>query len=254
MVFWYMKELLKKIVGLTGYSLVPTRILKDPQRQRPIKRDDFFNLYFSKVDPAIFFFVQIGANDGKSSDPIYPYVTKYCLSGITVEPQPDAFALLTETYRDYPGVTCVQAAVGEHSGTIPFYTVKESAKTKENQFPMTRIASFNKASIRRGLRKKIPPGANPEDYIQEVPVVALSFVDFMEQYAIQKVNFLQIDCEGYDYTILKTIDMAALAPEILNYESCLFSDAERAECEGYLVGLGYSLFRYGDDTCAYKLS
>lgn len=248
-----MKGLLKKIIALTGYSVIHTKILNDPQKKKPITRDDFFKLYFSKVDPATFFFVQIGANDGESSDPIYPYVTKHRLAGVAVEPQSDAFQLLKNTYKHFSTVTCVQAAIGNRTGTIPFYTIKESAKTPENRFALTRIASFNKESVKRGLRKKIPAGTDPEVYIQEVPIEALSFADLLQRYGIKKVTVLQIDCEGYDYEILKTIDIEKLQPEILNCETCLFADAERVEYEERLTGLGYTYFRYGDDTCAYKL-
>lgn len=248
-----MKGVLKKIIELTGYSLVNTKILRNPQKQKPVTRDDFFNVYFSRIDPSTFFFVQIGANDGKSSDPIYPYVTKYNLAGVAVEPQPAVFERLAENYKEYPKVTCINAAIGSVSGPTPFYTVKKSAQTTDNWFPMTRIASFNKESIKRGLRKKIPFGTNPEDYIEETSLQALSFPDFLQQYRIDRVDFLQVDCEGYDYEILRKVDLRKLAPQIINCETCLFSDDERAEYEARLTELGYLFFRYGDDTCAYKI-
>lgn len=250
----HVKQIIKRIVEKTGYGIVNTKVLKDPQKQKPITREDFFNLYFSRIDPDHFFFVQIGANDGKSSDPIYHYVTKYGLAGIVVEPQPDAFALLRDNYKDFSNVICVQTAIANKSGTLPFYIVKESAKTKDNRFPMTRIASFNEASVKRGLRKKIPKGINPDEYIQRVSIDALSFSDLLKQYGAEKVNVLQMDCEGYDYEILKTIDIEKLQPEIINCESCLFSDSERSEYELRLISLGYVFFRYGDDTCAYRLN
>lgn len=249
-----MRQIIKKVFKKIGYGIVNIRVMENPQRQKPITRDDFFNLYFSKIDPQDFFFVQIGANDGKLSDPMYPYVTKYNLGGIVVEPQPDAFELLKANYKNFSRVKCVQVAIADKSGTLPFYIVKRSAKTKDNQFSMTRIASLNKASIKRGLRKKIPNKTNPEDYIQEVQINALSFADMLKRYGAGKIHLLQMDCEGYDYNILKTIDIEKLQPEIINCESCLFSDSERAEYEARLSSAGYSFFRYGDDTCAYRLN
>ena len=40
------------------------------------------------------FFIQIGANDGKSTDPLYRFVTELGWSGILVEPQPNVNTIL----------------------------------------------------------------------------------------------------------------------------------------------------------------
>ena len=69
-----------------------------------LSRSDFFNLYFSRI-PDDFFFVQIGANDGINHDPLHEYVTKYNLSGLVVEPQPDVFELLRKNYESFKKVT-----------------------------------------------------------------------------------------------------------------------------------------------------
>lgn len=250
MVNW--KTLIKKVVSLSGYGVVNLRVANDPQKQKPATREHFFDLYFSQVNPHDFFFVQIGANDGQSSDPLYPYVNKYKLSGLVVEPLPDAFERLQETYRQNPGIIFANAAVGAVSGLTTFYVVKEAAKTRENWFAMTRISSFNKAVIEKSLIKKIPPGANAADYLQEIPIQTLSFADLVKKYNVKKIDFLQIDSEGHDYEILKTIDFSHFSPTILNFESDHLSLTQRKECEAFLANRGYKFFNYGGDTCAYK--
>lgn len=248
-----MKHFLKKAFELSGYTPIRIEVLRDPQKQNPITRVDFYNLYFSKLDPDDFFFVQIGANDGKSQDPLYPYITAYGLKGLVIEPQPDVFAKLQKTYEDFPQVTCVNAAIGAISGMIPFYCVKESVKMPENFFPMTRIASFNRNSVKRGLRKKISLGADPEEYIETTIVKTMTFPELLQQYGVKKVDFLQTDCEGYDFELLKAVDLETLLPEVLNCETCLFSDAEREAYEARLANLGYKFFRSSVDTCAYRV-
>ena len=47
------------------------------------------------------FFLQIGANDGVSDDPINALVRKYNWSGILVEPGSEAFIDLQNNYKDY---------------------------------------------------------------------------------------------------------------------------------------------------------
>ncbi len=245
-----MKNAVKKLLGKTGYSLVHTSVLNAPQMQKQIKRDDFFNLYFSNVDPATFFFVQIGAHDGVHGDPIHEYVVKYDLAGIAVEPQPGVYTRLCETYKG-SRVRCLQAAIG--AGELTFYTVKDTAKTEGNFNKMTRIASFNKSVIARSLVAKIPRGASPDEYIEATPVRMIDFNQLVRECGIQRIDLLQLDCEGYDYEVLKMIDFEQFSPSLINYESAHFADQTRKECENLLTSNGYRLFRYGSDTCAYKM-
>ena len=78
-----MKQVIKNIIHKSGYSIVRTKALHAPQTQLPITRDDFFNLYFSRV-PTDFFFLQIGANDGVINDPIREYAVNYGVLGMAV--------------------------------------------------------------------------------------------------------------------------------------------------------------------------
>ena len=83
-----------------------------------ITRDNFFELYFSLKRP---FVVQIGANDGKTHDPLYRYISKYKTAGLLVEPQPDVFQKLKNNYKDNPNLKFADVAMGEEDSSIPFY-------------------------------------------------------------------------------------------------------------------------------------
>ena len=245
-----MKQVIKNIIHKSGYSIVRTKALHAPQTQLPITRDDFFNLYFSRV-PTDFFFLQIGANDGVINDPIREYVVKYGLRGMGVEPQPAVFERLCNTYRG-TSVECVNAAIG--SKDLTFYTVKTSMMTEENFGAMTCIASFNKKIMTGLLKKNIPKGADPVDYIDENAVPVMSFSDLVESRNIKKIDMLQIDCEGYDHELLRVFDFDRFSPSLINFESVFFSDAVREEIEDMLTARGYHLFRdEAWDTCAYKI-
>lgn len=246
------KRLIKRVVRSTGYAVV--RIKKyNAQEERQITREHFFDLYFSKIDPKNFFFVQIGANDGRTNDPLHPYVVRYDLSGVVAEPQLDVFRLLKETYENYPTVVCVNAAIATETGNRIFYVAKESIKTEDNFSRLTGIATFNKDVLRHTLRKKLPKGVDVDDYIEEVLVKTLSFNDLLKERDIKRIDTIQIDCEGYDYEILKMVDLEKFAPTLINFESSHLSEKDRKECEIMLESMGYKWFRYGSDTCAYKI-
>ena len=227
-----MKTLIKNLIEKTGYTLVDLRKLKQPQNLLPLKRSHFLDLYFSKVNPRDFFFVQIGAHDGKHHDPLYPYVTKYNLRGLALEPQRDVFAELQNTYKEYPNVTRVNVAIGEKTGRQTLFTVTGD----------TSLATFNRSVL-----------APYDGRIQETMIEVMTFNDLAEQYKIPKIDFLQIDCEGYDFEILKMVDFKRFSPQIINFESVLLSDTDRRACEELITSLGYKFFRHGLDTCAYKI-
>ncbi|MDO8231961.1 MAG: FkbM family methyltransferase [bacterium] len=248
-----LKELFRKVFELTGYTPVATKLFYDPQRKRPITREDFFNLYFANVDPRRFFFVQLGANDGKTGDPLYPYVTKYRLRGIAVEPQPRAFAALVKNYQDFPEVKCLQTAIGTTGEPLIFYSVKEEHHLPDRPTLMSNIASFDKKHFLRGLVKKIPKDADPSIYTEETVISAPTFDRFAEVERIEHINFLQLDCEGMDWPILRTIDLAKYRPDIINFESITLLPKDRADAETFLSQHGYQFFRCGIDTCAYRV-
>ena len=54
-------------------------------------------------------FLQIGAFDGLGLDDLHDLVIRHRLRGVMVEPQPEAFVRLQNTYRHQPQVTLLQA-------------------------------------------------------------------------------------------------------------------------------------------------
>lgn len=248
------KQILKRIVELTGYTLVKKRS-STPQNSLPLTKRHFLDLYFSLVkDP---FFVEVGANNGYTGDPIHPFITKYNLRGICVEPQPDVFKKLQETYREYPNVKCISALIGEK--LAPFYVIKEKIFSENDWMLMSGAFSFNKEILKGSLKKKIQTKEilplvrlkDLEDYIQEVVLPLISFAELIKD--LKKIDVLVIDAEGYDYEILKTLDFKRFDPQIINLESRHFSDKTREECERLLTNNGYYFFRDKSDTCAYKM-
>lgn len=246
-----MKNFIKKIIATTGYSLNKIKEY-NIQFENQITKDNFFDLYFSRINPADFFFVQIGANDGITHDPIYPYITKYKLSGIVVEPQPEVFELLRETYKDFPNVECINIAISDTTGERLFYMAKESTMNEKNYSMMTGIATLDKDVLRHTIKNKIPRGVNVDDFIQEKLIKTVSFKDLLRERGITKIDFIQLDCEGYDYEIIKMIDFDCFSPSIINFESNHISDADREECQKMFESKGYKWFRHNIDTCAYK--
>ena len=251
--------MLKRIVRRFGYTIARRDAPVDPQLERQVTPKDFFDVFFAGIRPEEFFFVQIGAHDGSYRDPLHEYIMKYRLSGLLVEPQETAFERLQETYHGRPGLTFANVAVSSSSGTRTMYRVKpELARGDASSWSPDSISSLDKETISRMVRKRIPKyirhvSDTMDDYLEEMPVRTLSLQDLISEYGITRIDLLQLDCEGYDHEILKMFDFQKFRPSLINYESMVLSDADRADCERLLESNGYRIFRHRGDTCAFKV-
>ena len=52
-----MKEAVKKILNKVGFTLTRNSITPHPQHTKPVTAENFFDLYFSMINPQDFFFV-----------------------------------------------------------------------------------------------------------------------------------------------------------------------------------------------------
>lgn len=202
--------------------------------------------------------LQVGANDGKTNDPVYEYFSSYGWNGILVEPQTDVFEQgLTKTYAGNNNVILENVALGNQEGNLPFYRVAISKARWA-----TGLSSFDRKSleghIENGyiIRKAQDEGLNiPEDknaLIETVLVPTVTVENLLKKHNISKLDVVCIDTEGYDYEVLKLIDLKRLSPEVVFFESKNLSDNDFAEAKKLLTSLGYRLFWEKGDTLAIK--
>jgi len=252
-----MKKLIKNILKNKGYEIRRSAMYSQEQK---VTREDFFNLYFSTVDPENFCFVQAGANDGVSNDPIHKYIAKYKLKGVTLEPQPRLFAKLQKNYIGYP-VKPIMAGLGPVSGDISFYSVKkfvfENLPSEASKVRLSAMASFDKdriiAVIENEVMNKMGMKGTVEDFLDIRKVPVLTFNELCEKNDIDHVDFIQLDIEGLDWQVLKTVDIKKYNPTVINIETQCLSKEGHNEVEKFLTDHGYNFFYDIADICAYKI-
>ena len=66
-------------------------------------------------------FIELGANNGKTLDPLWPLVRKHHWSGVFVEPQEKPFRKLKKKYRHVPGIAFEKAVILDYDGEATFY-------------------------------------------------------------------------------------------------------------------------------------
>jgi FkbM family methyltransferase len=196
-----------------------------------------------------FFFVQIGANDGVSSDPIHKFVTENNIAGLAVEPLRDIFAKLTETYRAFPTVQLANVAVHRTEKSLEIHRV-DPQKGAELGGWAQGIASFN--ASHHGLTE------TPSDVMVAETVNCVTFDELLDSRGIKKFDLLQIDTEGYDAEIIKMIDFTRWKPAIIRFEhgmiDGLMSAATFKECVNLLIDQGYLVVTELYDAVAYQPS
>lgn len=192
-----------------------------------------------------FFFIQIGANDGVIYDPIYQFVRQYNWSGILVEPVPCYFNRLLINYQGNSNLYFENVAISDQDEQRDFYRVQEGLDFLPEW--CNGLGTFN-LDVLLTHKWAIP---NLEDYVVKETVECLSLDSLLKKYAVDNVDLLLIDTEGYDYQVLKQLDLDLIRPSILLYEHQYFRQEERQKCENRLQQAGYRISSHMGNTLAY---
>jgi FkbM family methyltransferase len=228
-----------------GYRItwVPRVIIEKPDTE--LRLDLEFVVAHLMLKKTEIFFVQIGANDGVTNDPLYKFVTRFGWSGILVEPMPSSFAELAENHKGRTNLKLINAAISACDGDRTLYTVRIDDRTFQKA---EMYSSFDRNVVLRNSRF-VPDIA---DRIIEVNVRCISMASLLRETEGRTVDILTIDTEGFDYAILKMIDFSLLHPAIICYEHAHLSKRDQDEAAKLLSGHGYRMTRDNLDTIAYR--
>lgn len=181
-----------------------------------------------------FQFVQIGAFDGLRSDPLHGIINNYNWRGILVEPQARAFEKLIDNCGDNPDLKLFNVAIGPSDGELILYSRKSG--------PVS-TASTNRNFL-------ITPRHGEEEIIAE-KVECWTFETLLEKAgAPARIDLLQIDTEGFDFEIIRSIDFGRTLPGMIRYEHVLLSETDKNACLEYLAYRGYRFLLEDMDTTA----
>jgi FkbM family methyltransferase len=161
------------------------------------------------------FFVQIGACDGSSGDPVHSLLMTSKISAILLEPIPTSFQKLQTSYRGATNVILVQAAIADYDGTLNLFKVVDGAQSID-AFWAAQLASFNKTHLlQHGVQ---------ENEIQSVSVPCLTLESLIQRNGVDRIGFLQVDTEGYDGQVVKMALRLAYPPPFIYFENVHISD------------------------------
>jgi len=134
--------------------------------------------------------VEAGAFDGRETirmAKLWPQGTIH-----TFEPVPELYKQLKENTKHLPNVICYQLALSDATGTSTLYISEKPTKPGR--------ASQANSLLKPDKRLELSPLIFP----RTIAVPTMTINDWAAQHAIDHVDFLKLDVQGYELNIIKS--------------------------------------------------
>jgi FkbM family methyltransferase len=202
--------------------------------------------------------VVIGANDGKTNDPMYPFARKHAAAThvLLVEPNQPLLPFLRGHYAFHPSHQVANCAIGEE-GVLTLHAVKPAywerfqpgyARDWPPYRAATGLTSAHRAHLEKALRGE---GLDPDEAIEVLSVPAMHLADLLRSEGWPaSVDVLQVDAEGYDDVVLRNSNLEQTAPTLICFESHSLSREKLEALRRHLADLGYRLYPAGGNSLA----
>ena len=197
--------------------------------------------------------IQIGANDGKTLDPVYLKNLAHGKKILLIEPQTFYKDLLLKNYANFKGELYIEhVAIGDGTNNLEFYTLKEEYwEEYKNKFgrEVNSLFSFNKNHLTSLVAPRLGLSLSEIDnYITTLNVDIVTLKSLIKKYNFNEIDLLQIDAEGYDFKIINTLE--DIKPKLINFESFRLSSGEWKSFKDFCDRNGYGFIQGTNDTLA----
>ena len=200
--------------------------------------------------------IQIGANDGMRHDPIHKFIKSDNWKGVLLEPQPYVYnKYLKRLYKRSNDIHTMCAAIGENDGVQPLYRIGFS-----NMRWATGLASFVREQVVKAFENGLVADRcakygiaipeNKSEHIIAEEVAVISPTTLIKKYAIDNIDLLMIDTEGFDYEVIKIFNVEKTKPHMIIYENEHLSSGDNQSCESLLRRNSYRLKHFHSNTVA----
>lgn len=168
-------------------------------------------------------FVDIGANDGVSLSNTL-YFEEKGWRGVCVEPHPIIFKELAKRRSCHT----INACISDQNTEVTFLAVDGPSHM------LSGITEFIDKRHSERIEKEIAINGGSK---REIAIQALTPRYLLEQYKIDKIDFLSIDTEGCELEILKNFDFDSTSVECISVEN----GSRSSQIFKHLVSAGFSI-------------
>lgn len=174
--------------------------------------------------------VEIGANDGVTNDPIFPFVRNFPdrTRVVLVEPQKFLIPIVQENYAFHNSAHIVNAAIGAGS-SLTLYSIRPEywatlrpryARNWPEYRAATGVTSTSRGHVEDWIRRYFPRQRELEQVIEEVHVPCSSLPKVLSKLEIHDgIDVLQVDTEGADDQVIFSCEIETTRPRVIHFEA-----------------------------------
>ena len=191
-------------------------------------------------------FIKIGSNDGLKNDPFGEMILQFNWNGIMVEPFEPNYKKLRENFGNQQNLVLENAGISDSNGFFDFYFITDITADEPDWYDQ--VGSFNKETFVKNIEveKKLL------SRIGIKKIECITFDDLVKKHHFTSVDLIHLDTEGYDWKILRTIDINRYKPKVILFEIEWLTHYEIREARQHLIKNGYKLYYDGNDCIAVK--
>jgi FkbM family methyltransferase len=221
----YLHRWLRKLIHLPILAL-GFRLIRAPRFERVLRAWE--------LEHDDFYFLQVGAHNGVTSDPFHRFVIEgWWWSVALVEPQSRSCEVLREIYRDRIHFKIFETAVGTEDGTLSLFKISEDMKG------IPYWASQLASTRREVIASHTDRIDNLEQWIVEEKVSCRTLASIYQEAKFSRLDLLAIDVEGFDFEVVKQIDGLPHLPKMIYFEHRHLSESDYQSALAFLKHRGY---------------
>lgn len=200
--------------------------------------------------PGLPSYVQVGANDGKMGDPFYPRTSIGRWRALLLEPSPQFFGQLCETYPDNPNVTALNLGVAAQKGQLDLYQLNPEY---DHLYPeeVKGVASMVEGQFEAVLRRRYDD-VRPE-HIQRIAVELDRLDRIIADNDMQDADALIVDVEGFEMQVFDSFSLDSFRPKLSIYERTHLDGKTRKLLNQRHADAGYAVYEVIADNLAIRL-
>jgi FkbM family methyltransferase len=199
-------------------------------------------------------FLQIGAFDGVSYDEMHDTVCDDLkFKGLLIEPMQTPFQELLKTYQHRTDWKFENIAITEKKEIRQVWTIPYELKNSEN-VPDWAIGC---STLLQNSNSLFGKHCNKAEFDALKKFTKIEFVqcDYLESILLKhdflKHDIIQIDTEGYDWLIIKQLNLENNCPKVINFEFFNLTNEHYNEAITFLNLYNYSLYKYSNNIIAF---
>lgn len=187
------------------------------------------------------YFIQVGANDGVRFDDLYFTVTSCRWAGLVIEPLPHFYERLVANYQDHPAVKPLNIAIHPTASNATIYHVKPESLIKYPDYA---------AGIPSMMKEHLLKNNVADEDIEALVVPCHTLTEVAMANGLANVDVLQIDTEGFDYEVLRSMDFEVIKPKVIKFEWMNLTNDDKQSASNLLKDEGYALWlEHGATDC-----